>query len=260
MVSPTLLASALLALATSVGFGVVSALLLRRAPPARGHAARVLFSLFWVSAAAVWAAQGLQNLAAAFDVATFGLVSALDQVTTPFYCLAGAGLLYYTLYLVTGQERLLVPILLFYLVVFFLIRWSVEDARRLAIEVKPWLVAFRYETPLQGPAYTVAVALLAVPLLAAVLAHASILLHVRDPAARYRIALTSVGLLVWITTEALSYTSGFANTNAGELTRRLVALASAGIVVLAYVPPRFARERWRAEPVLGPLRARPPPP
>lgn len=254
MVSPTLLASAVLALATAVGFGFVGAILLLRAPPARGHAARVLFCLFWMSAAAVWTAQGLQNLAAAFGWATFALVSALDQVTTPFYCLAGAGLLYYTLYLVTGRERLLVPILVYYLVVFALVRWSVEEAHRLAIDVKPWLVSFRYETPLQGPAYSAVVALLALPLVAAVLAHAALLLRVHDPAARYRIALTSVGLLAWILTEALSYTSGFANSNAGELTRRLVALASAGIVVLAYRPPRFARERWHAEPVIGSFR------
>lgn len=246
MVTATLLASAILALGTSAGFALVGTILLRRAPPEHGRAARIMFCLFWFSAAIIWAAQGLQSLAAAFDAATFGLASALDQVTSPFYCLGGAGLLYYTLYLVTGRERLLVPILCYYLVVFFLLRWSVEEAHRLALDVRPWLVGFEYETPLQGAAYTAVVALLAGPLLLAVLAYATLFFRVEDPASRYRIALTSLGLLAWISTEALSYTSGFANTNVGEITRRLVALTSGFIVALAYWPPRAARERWRA--------------
>jgi len=107
-----------------------------------------------------------------------------------------------------------------------------------------------YAAPLQGPAYSIVVALIAGPLLLAILAYGALLLRVKDPALRYRIACVSVGLLVWIATEAFSYTSGIASTPAGELTRRAVALGSTILVLAAYQPPRFARERWPAQPVV----------
>lgn len=246
MAAPTLLLSALLALGTSVGFAAVAVLLLRRGTPESGQSARIMFCLFWASACVVWAAQGLQAFAAFLGAAGFGLVSALDQVTTPFYCLAAASLLYYALYLFTGRERLLLPILAYYLVLFFLLRWRVEDAHRLGIAVGSWVVGFQYEHPLQGSAYTAIVALVALPVLAAVLAYGSLFFRVDEPGLRYRVALTALGLFTWISTEAFSYTSGFANTAPGELTRRIVALASGFIVLLAYRPPRFARRRWAA--------------
>lgn len=244
MAPATLLASAVLALATGAGFAAVGWLMLRRVQPAQGGGALVTFGLFWFSAAIVWTTQGLGSLLGWTGHLTIPLLSALDQVSTPFYCLAAAGLLYYVLYLLTGRARLLGPILAYYLVAFFLLRWRVESARRTGVVAEDWVVRFEYATPLQGPAYTLVVGLIAVPLLLAILAYGSLLFRVDDPAARYRIALVTAGLLAWVSTEALSYVSGFAATTAGELLRRLVALGSTLVILAAYLPPRIARERW----------------
>jgi hypothetical protein len=242
----TLLASAVLAGITGAGFASVGWVLTRRAAPEKGRAARIMFCLFWYSAAVIFACQGLQNLAAGLGAPSFGLVSALDQATTPFYCLAAAGLLYYSLFLVTGRERLLFPILGYYLVLFVALRWRIEDARRLGVVTGDWFVGFEYASPLQGPVYTALVALVALPLLVAIVAYATLYFRVDDRAAKYRILLTTLGLFVWILTEALAYTSGFASTTAGEVTRRLVALASTVIVLFAYRPPRLAQRWWGA--------------
>lgn len=250
MPAVTLLVSALLALGTSAGFATIAILILARRAGATGHGARQMFALFWASASIVFAAQGLQTLAGYLGRASFGLVSALDQVTTPFYCLAAASLLYYALYLLTGKERLLVPILLYNLAMYVLLRWRIEDARRVDVRTEAWFVSFEYAQPLQGPAYTAIVALLTLPLVGAILGYGALAFRIRDPAARYRIALTTIGLLAWVGTEAVSYASGFAGTTQGELTRRLVALGATLIVLLAYRPPRFARERWGAQAAL----------
>lgn len=244
MSSATLLASAALALATGLGFGLAGRLMLQRAGASPASAARVMFALFWASAAIIWWTQGLQSLAGALDRATFAWVSALDQVSSAFYCLAAAGLLYYVLYLITGRERLLAPILAFYLVVFVLLRLVVESAGREGVAVGDFVVGFQYRTPLQGPAYTAVVALLAGPLLLAVLAYGALAFRVDDPERKHRIALTAAGLLAWIATEAFSYTSGLANTTTGEFLRRGVALASTLVVLAAYRPPRWVRARW----------------
>lgn len=249
MAEATLLASAVVTLATALGFAFVGRLMLQAKQDQRDRSAIVLYSLFWASAAIVWATQGITNLLAYLGYADLAIVSALDQVGTPFYCLAAAGLLYYVTYLVTGSPRALLPILLYYLTLFFLVRWQVESAKRLDIEVGRWVVNFVYETPLQGPAYTLIVALIALPILASVAVYASFLRRIHEPAARYRVALVSIGLGAWILTEALSFTSGFSRTDAGELTRRLVALASTLLLMMAYQPPTFARSRWGARPI-----------
>lgn len=246
MTSTTLLVSALLALGTGAGFAAIGRLMLKSSTR-KDHAATVMFALFWFSAAIVWTTQGLTNLVAATGHLTFAIMNALGQVGDLFYCVAAAGLLYYVLFLLTGRQRILVPILVYYLVLFFLLRLQTEVARRLDVEVGRWVVTFVYETPLQSPTYTIIVLAIAGPVVGAIFAYASLLRHTPEPAKRYRIVLISMGLLIWIGMEAFSFTSGFSRTDAGEITRRLVALGSAFVILLAYRPPAFARRRWLAE-------------
>jgi hypothetical protein len=230
----TLLASALLALSTAAGFAWVGAITWRRLKPVKGGSALTMFALFWASAAIIWTAQGLGSLAGYSGRATLPLLSALDQVSTPFYCLAAASLLYYVLYLLTGRERLLGVILAYYLVLFFLLRYRVESAGRLGVEVGDWVVNFVYATPLRGLEYTILVALISTPLLLGILAYGALYFRVPDASTRARIALVTVGLLLWVGTEAVAFASGFATTATGEKTRRAAALLGTVLVVLAY--------------------------
>lgn len=85
------------------------------------------------------------------------------------------------------------------------------------------------------------------PLLGAVVAYATLFFRVTDAAARYRIALVALGLLVWITTEGLAYVSGVSNTSAGEMTRRLLALGSTILIYYGYQAPAWAQRRWGAK-------------
>lgn len=248
----TLLASAVLSLGTAAGFLAIGLLVTRRA---RGDepagAAELAFRVFWFSAAIVWGAQGAATLAGYLGVASRALVVGLDQVASPFYCLAAAMLLYYVLYLLTGRARLLVPILVYYLLAYVALRVIVESSHGVGADVGGWQVNVRWERPLQGPAYSLVVALISVPLLGAVVAYASVFFRVDDPAARYRIALVATGLLAWVGTEALSFTSGLASTTAGELARRLVALGATLLILMAYRPPAWVRARWTAQNALS---------
>ena len=230
----TLLAGAILSLGTAAGFVAVGLAVSRRFEAAARPPAVHAFRAFWFSAAVVWAAQGLMTLAGYAGVATRGVVMALDQVTSPFYCLAAGALLYYVLHLLTGRERLLLPIAAYYFAAYVALRVVVESAHGVGVDVGAWQVNVAWEAPLQGPAYTAVVALISVPLLASVLAYASLWFRVDDPAARRRIALVAVGLLAWVGTEAFSYTSGLARTTGGELTRRLVALGATMLILAAY--------------------------
>lgn len=247
MTTATLLATAVLTLATAAGFAAVGASFARRPAPAAGRSAVVMFALFWASAGIVWLAQGLGTLSGALGIATLPLIQAFDQVSTPFYCLAAAGLLYYVLYLLTGRRGLLLPVLGYYLVLAFALRYLDSRAAPVDVVVRTTHVAFVYAQPLVGPAYTVVIALVAVPILGAVVAYGSLFFRVDEPPLRYRVALVSLGLLVWVATEAASFASGLADSVAGEMTRRVVALAAMLLIYAAYHPPRAARERWGAQ-------------
>lgn len=244
--SGTLLVSAALALGTAVGFALVGRRLAGRAPVREGRSAQTMFLLFWVSATVIWSVQGLSNLAAAWGAATLALHNAFDQVSTPFYCLAAGALLHYVLYLVTGRARLLAPILAYYLVLFFLLRWRVELANPVGVDEQGWTVAVEYATPLQSPSYTLLVALISAPLLASILIYGWLATRVADAPTRYRIALSSIGLFGWVGTEAATFALGLGGTSAGELTRRLVALVGMLLVLAAYQPPALLRARWAA--------------
>jgi hypothetical protein len=243
----TLYVSAGLALATAAGFGTVGRLVLRRGSRSPS-VALASFAAFWWSAAVIWADQGLAALAGATGQASLPLLRALDQAVTGFYCLAAASLLFYVLYLLTGKQRSLGPILLYYLALFVALRYRVESALPVRVDVGDWQANVVYAEPLQGAVYTLLVALMVVPLLAAIVAYGALAFRVQDASARYRIACVTLGLLVWVTTEALAYTTGAAGTTQGELTRRLVALGSTVFVLAGYLPPRFARARWGATP------------
>ena len=241
---PTTLAlSALLALGTAAGFAAVGAATLRRAAPGARPGATIAFTTFWFSAAIVWGLQGLGSLAGYHADEMEPLIRALGEATVPFYCLAAASLLYYVLYLVTGRGRLLAPILAYYLALYVALRWHSLSTGVVGIEVRAWQVATVHAAPLQGPAYTMIVGLVAVPLLLAIAAYGSLFFRVADPTARYRIGLVTLGLLGWILTEAIAFATGFASTSAGELTRRLAALGGTLVVLSAYLPPRWARDR-----------------
>lgn len=240
---PTLLASALLALGTAVGFLVVARLVGDRS--SRATAAR-LFTLFWVGMALIWSLQGFVSLAGYVGFADFALVATADDAVGALYCLVAACLLYYVLYLFVGRSAIVWPVLAYYFALYLALRYQVNDTPRVGIEVTAWQVNILFATPLQDAGYAAVVALIAGPILAAVAAYGSLFFRVSDAATRYRIACIATGLLVWVVVEASAFATGLAATAEGELARRLVALLSTLAIAAAYRPPRFARERWGA--------------
>lgn len=249
-----LLAGALLALGTAAGLATVGLLVALRASRTKMPLGGAFFAVFWVSAAGIAASGGLRSLAAWAHVDSFALVVALEEITTPLYCTAGASLLIYVVFLRTGSGKHVLPIASYYLLLLPLLRYHVALAHPIGYAVTDWNVNYVYERPLATPAYAVTLLLTVGPLLAALGAYAALGATLREPATRYRIFGVSLGLALWVTTEALAFATGAATLGQGELIRRLVALGSTAIVISAYVPPAYARRRWGAR---GPLETMP---
>lgn len=246
MAPATLLLSGLLGIATAAACAWVGFLVARPGRRSGAWLASTSFPAFWHSAAVVAGSQGLRALLAFAGLDSFALIVALEGVTTPFYCLGAASLLFYVLFLLTGRHRFALPIAVYYLALLPVLRYFVALAHPVGYEVTPWQVNYVYEQPLQRPGYALALALTVAPVLAAIGAYVSLAWRITNPAIRYRIVCVSAGLLLWVGVEALAFGSGFAATGAGELTRRALGLGAAGATLLGYLPPAYARRRWGA--------------
>jgi hypothetical protein len=248
LAASTLLASAILAWASAAGFLLCARLALRGTNESGG--ARLSLAVFWMGAAGVAAIQGARSFSASFGYDSFILIRALDQAATPAYCLSAAGLLYYVLYLLTGRARLAIPVFAYYMVMMPVLRVPVEMARPVGYDVGEWNVNLVYEGSLAGPAYTTALALTALPLLAAMLAYFALIWQVNEPAVRYRVVCTAIGFVLWIGVEVVVWAAGLASTGPGEIARRVVGLAVALVVGIGYFPPMALRRRWAAHDVV----------
>lgn len=244
MAALTLLASALLAFGTAAGFTATSIVVARRHSK-EGHAlAPEALVTFWSCGAAIAVSGGLRSAAAFAGWDSFPLVEALEQPTTLLYCVGAAGLLYYVVFLQTGLAWVRWPILAYYAALVFVLRFFVARAHPIGYVVGEWQVNYVYQSPLQTPGYAVALMLMILPLLLGILAYGLVYFRIDDPGRRYRVGCITVGLALWITTEAAAWGTGLAATTAGELARRLVALGATLVILLAYAPPTFARASW----------------
>lgn len=240
----TLLLSSALALGTSLGFVAVGFLVMRRPASSHSWLASLSFAAFWHSGAVVAGSQGLRLFAAWLGADSLALVVGLEQVSTPFYCMAAASLTYYVVFLLSGRD-FAVPISLYYLALYPLLRYHVALADPIGYVVTDWQVNYVYTQPLQTPGYTATLALVTLPVIGSVLAYAT-LARRADPATRYRIVCVTLGLGLWVGIEALAFGTGLAATTPGELLRRSMGLAAAAVVVAGHIPPAWARRRWGA--------------
>lgn len=245
--SSTLLAAAALALGSAGSFVAIGLLVARRAPP-QGTLASIAFPAFWHSAAIVYASQGARALAAALGYDTWALVVGLEQLTTVFYCLSGASLAYYVLYLLTGRAWLALPIAAYYLVMAVALRMHVAAADPIGYEVTEWQVNYVYAGSLQTPAYSVTLALTAAPLFAAIVGYASLAWRLHDHALQWRVRWVAGGLVLWVAMEVFAFATGLASTPTGEVLRRAAGLGTALIVAVGYARPSHASQRATSAP------------
>lgn len=240
MPEPTLLLAATLALGSALGFVAIGFLVAKRTPPS-GTLASNAFPAFWHSAGVVYASQGLRALAAYLGVDSWALIVALEQLTTPFYCLAGASLTFYVLYLLTGRAWLAVPISAYFLAMTVLLRYHVARAEPIGYVVTEWQVNYVYAVGLQSAGYAVALGLVSAPIFGAITGYATLVWRLEDPALRWRIGWVGVGLLLWIGVEAVAFATGLASTPTGEVLRRGAGLATAAVAAVGYARPTPAR-------------------
>lgn len=189
------------------------------------------FVVWWYALAAATLLGALGNLA------SLGLqpLLALTLVTLLILSVGLCGLLYYLVFLFTERRSLLVPMAVGYAGFFAFLTWFILAGDPVGVERTAWGSTIEYANPIdQGPFFVAAIVLLIGPPLVAAAGYLSLYWKVDDPILKRRILLVSLSILAWFGSSLIGTGTEAAETDAWQLTSRLIGLAAAATIYYAY--------------------------
>ena len=244
MSTTTLLAAGAFACVSALVYGSVGRRLQRRHVYGEATLAKDLFSVWWYGLACVTAMGGLFSLGAAFFAPNFVLILGLTYVAILVLCVALWALAYYLLYLFTGRRGLLMPLAGLYLVYFAYLAFFIAAASPDRLEVGKWTVQLHYTQEFSGSAGGALSVLILGPLLIGALAYFRLFFKVEGATQRYRIALVALSFMVWFGSSIVASVGGISTNDVWQLASRVIALAASLVILLAYLPPAWVKQRY----------------
>jgi hypothetical protein len=243
MSATTLAAGTLLDVLSLVLYFRVAALVRREYAGSPGRA-REAFATFWYGVGVVNGLQAALELVAVFHDPGVALAFAVWNTRIAVALASFAGLVYYLLYVYTGNRRLFWPTLLFYVLTFLLMQvWLLQSAP-VGTDVSHWRVDLRFAHEDHGPLYKLVVLMFFLPPVVASVAYAFVLRMTRTPLQRYRARLLAWSLGGYF----LGLTAGYLSPGWPwwGLVENLLGIGAATAAILALRPPRGLRARLEA--------------
>ena len=245
MVHVTHLISAFFSVASAAIYAYVAACLGQRTishPEAR--LAWRLFGLWWYCLAAATLAGGLPHFLSAFNIVSLPPFVALAYVEILLICVALWGLVYYLVYLFTGNQRFLVPVAVFYALYYILLVYVITVSDPANVEITRWNAQLIYARPFTGPLFTVLLVLLVFPQILSALAYFTLFFRVREATQRYRILLVSWSIILWFGSAFVASIAGLSEEDWWQILSRLIGLSAALGILAAYLPPPIVKRRF----------------
>jgi len=244
-IQSTLFLGALFAMLAAGVYGYIGWRLSRRAVPAAdAREAWQLFTLWWFGLAVSTLINGLLNLFGAVGLADLPLFLTATYINLLVICAALLGLMYYLIYLFTGDRRALLSLTIFYSAYYVLLVYYITASIPSHIDVTRWSATVAYRVPLTGPFFLIVVALLLLPQIAGGLAYFSLYFHLREVTQKYRVLLVSWSIIIWFTSPLIAVAGGLAKQDWWQLASRFIGLAAALTILMAYLPPRWVQEHY----------------
>ena len=249
MINSTLLIGALFSILQAIIFFLVGeALRRRRITTASARLAWSLFVLWWYGVALSTFVGGVQNLLGAFGTRSLPVFLTMAQLNVLFICASLFGLLYYLIFLLVGSSRPLLPLFAFYVAYYALLVYYLNSLIPTGISFGRWTVTLQYEHAAVGPLFSVVLALLVIPQMLCSLVYFLIFFRVHDVTQKYRILLVSWSIFLWFGSALFVSAAGFGALDWWQIVSRLIGLAAALIILLAYQPFRWIRRRFGVAP------------
>ena len=245
MINSTLLLGALFSTVQAIVFFLVGdALRRRRITTAGARLAWSFFVLWWYGLALSTFVGGVQSLLGALGTRTLPVFLTIAQLDILFICVSLFGLLYYLIFLLVGSSRPLPPLIVFYVAYYALLVYYLNSLNPTGVSAGRWTVAIQYEHAAVGPLFAVVLALLVIPQMLGSLVYFLIFFRVHDVTQKYRILLVSWSIFLWFGSALIVSAAGFGTLDWWQIVSRVIGLAAALIILLAYQPFRWIRRRF----------------
>lgn len=202
------------------------------------------FTVWWYGLAVTTLIGSLLSLFGSVGLMNFPLFVTATYVNILVICVALWGLLYYLIYLFTGDRRSLVPLAVFYMVYYVLLVYYITASIPGSVNVGRWTARLVYDAPLTGPFFAILIALLLLPQIIGGLAYFTLYFRVSDVTQKYRVLLVSWSIIVWFLSPLFALGGGLAQEDWWQFASRLIGLAAALTILLAYLPPRWVKQRY----------------
>jgi len=242
---PTLFFSALFAMIAAGIYGYVGWRLGKRViSSAEARLAWGSFTVWWYGLAATTLIGGFLSLFGAFGLTSLPLFVTATYLNILIICLALWGLLYYLIYLFTGNRRSLVPSVVFYMIYYILLVYYITASIPDNVEVGRWDTSIVYRVPPTGPLVVIILVMLLLPQIIGGLAYFSLYFRVAEITQKYRILLVSLSIIVWFLSPVVALAGGLGQQDWWQFASRLIGLAAALTILMAYLPPRWLKQRY----------------
>lgn len=202
------------------------------------------FTVWWYGLAVTTLIGGLLNLFGAVGLTIVSLFITATYINLLTICLALWGLLYYLIYLFTGNSRLLVPLAIFYIIYYVLLVYYITASIPESINIDRWRTTLTYHASLTGPFFVVLIVLLLLPQIIGGFAYFTLYFRVTETTQKYRILLVSWSIIIWFLSPLAALAGGLAEQDWWQLASRLIGLAAALTILMAYLPPRWLKQRY----------------
>lgn len=203
------------------------------------------FTVWWYALAVTTLISGFQNLFGVIGLTSLSLFVTAAYINILPACIALWGLLYYLIYLFTGNKRLLPPLAAFYVIYYVLLVYYTTASIPDRVEVGRWSTTLINRAPLTGPFFVILAVFLLLPQIVGSIAYFTLYFRVRDVTQKYRILLVSGSIIVWFLSPYAALAGGMAQHDWWQITSRLLGLAAALTILMAYLPPRWVKQRYK---------------
>jgi len=241
----TLLFSAFFAMTAAGIYGYVGWRLSKRViSSAEARLAWWSFTVWWYGLAVTTLIGGFQNLFGVVGLTSLPLFVTATYLNMLAICIALWGLLYYLIYLFTGNSRSRVPLAIFYITYYFMLVYYITTSIPSDVSVSRWNTTLTYRAPLTGPFFGVVVVLLLLPQIIGGLAYFTLYFRVPEVTQKYRVLLVSWSIIIWFLSPLIALAGGIGQQDWWQLASRFIGLAAALTILMAYLPPRWLKQRY----------------
>jgi hypothetical protein len=244
-VQPTLLFSAAFSAASALIYSYIGWRLSRReVASTQARLAWIFFTIWWHGLAASTLISGMLSLFGALDLTSLPLFITANHVSVLVSCLALLGLVYYLIYLFTGNSRTLLPLAIFYGIFYVLLVYYDAASDPVGVTVERWNAFISYRVPMTGLFLTLLLIMLLVPQILGGLAYFTLYFRVPQVTQKYRILLVSWSIIIWFVSPVIALAGGALEQDGWQISSRTIGLAAALTILMAYQPPRWIRQRF----------------